>query len=348
MGLLAATSRRSALLVLALLIVSIARPPASSGAQLLWTATGNKTVLVSGTASVVGVTVTNLSPPLDDPIGCVKIAIPGEFTILAASVTSVSRGLNWSATMSGANVTATADSDLDRLTGAPDYDRLVVAITVLPLAPGAYTWKANAYVSTSCSSGGGTPLLIPMAITSLSTPAPTPTPTPAPTPTPTPASTPGPTSSPRPSATPTSTGTAATLVPSASAEPTPPDTGEPTPDPGSTGPPDPSDVPAPQPSPSDGTSAFGRGTVTLAGGSDGSGGAMEAAGADLAAAVLDSLGMGTWAVPTATFGGIGLLVILTIMAQTGGGLIWLPLIRRRIGGFGLRRSMEAGNSKAAS
>ena len=57
---------------------------------------------------------------------------------------------------------------------------------------------------------------------------------------------------------------------------------------------------------------------------------------------------GTWAVPTATFGGLGLLVIPTIMAQAGGGLIWLPLIRRRIGGFGLRRTKEAGNSKAAT
>lgn len=73
---------------------------------------------------------------------------------------------------------------------------------------------------------------------------------------------------------------------------------------------------------------------------------MEAAGADLAAAILDGLGMGTWAVPTATIGGIGLLVILTIMAQAAGGLIWLPVIRRRIGGFGLRRTKQARNSKA--
>jgi hypothetical protein len=58
--------------------------------------------------------------------------------------------------------------------------------------------------------------------------------------------------------------------------------------------------------------------------------------------------MGTCVVPTATFGGIGLLVILTILAQAGGGLIWLPLIRRRIGGFGLGRSKEAGNSRAAT
>ena len=134
MRLLAATSRRSALLMFALILAYIARPTDSWAAQL-WTFTANKAVLVSGTASVVTVTATNLSP-LIDPIGCVKVAVPGEFTIQAASVTSVSRGLQWSATKSGANVTAIADSDADRLTGATNFDRLVVAITVLPLAPG--------------------------------------------------------------------------------------------------------------------------------------------------------------------------------------------------------------------
>lgn len=88
--------------------------------------------------------------------------------------------------------------------------------------------------------------------------------------------------------------------------------------------------------------------MPLAGGSDGSGGGMDAAGADLAAAVLDSLGMGTWAVGTATVGGFALLVLLTIMVQVGGGLIWLPLIRRRIGDFGLSRTKKIGNAKAAT
>ena len=344
MGSLAATSRRSAFLILALVIASIARPADSSAAQL-WTFIGNRALLASGTAAVVNVTATNLSA-LGESIGCVKISIPGEFTILAASVTSVTGGLTWSATKSGANVTANANSAADRLVGAPDFDQLVVAITVLPLAPGSYLWSANAYATTSCSNGSGSPISIPMVITSA--PLPTPTPTPAPTPSPTPAPTPRPTTPPRPSGTPTATGTAATPTPSDSPGPTPTVTSDPTADPSSSGLAGPTDVPTPQPSPSNGTDAFGRGTVTLSGGSGGSGGAMEAAGADLAAAVMDSLGMGTWAVPTATFGGLGLLVILTIVAQAGGGLIWLPLIRRRIGGFGLRRSKEARNSSGAT
>ena len=344
MGPLAATSRRSAFLILALVIASIARPAESSAAQL-WTFIGNRALLASGTAAAVNVTATNLAA-LGESIGCVKISIPGEFTILAASVTSVTGGLTWSATKSGANVTANANSAADRLVGAPDFDQLVVAITVLPLAPGSYLWSANAYATTSCSNGIGSPISIPMVITSV--PSPTPTPTPAPTPSPTPAPTPRPTTPPRPSGTPTATGTAATPTPSDSPGPTPTVTSDPTADPSSSGLAGPTDVPTPQPSPSNGTDAFGRGTVTLSGGSGGSGGAMEAAGADLAEAVMDSLGMGTWAVPTATFGGLGLLVILTIMAQAGGGLIWLPLIRRRIGGFGLRRSKEASNSSAAT
>ncbi|TAL06332.1 MAG: hypothetical protein EPO00_11310 [Chloroflexota bacterium] len=75
---------------------------------------------------------------------------------------------------------------------------------------------------------------------------------------------------------------------------------------------------------------------------------MEAAGADLAAAVLDSLGMGTWAVGTATVGGFAMLVLLAVMAQVGGGLIWLPLIRRRIGEFGLRGAKSTRKARVST
>jgi hypothetical protein len=32
----------------------------------------------------------------------------------------------------------------------------------------------------------------------------------------------------------------------------------------------------------------------------------------------------------------GLLLVLAVIAQAVGGVLWLPVIRRRIGGFGLR------------
>ena len=55
-----ATSRRSTLLILSLLIASVARPADASSAQL-WAFTGNKALLILDTAAVVNVTATNLS-----------------------------------------------------------------------------------------------------------------------------------------------------------------------------------------------------------------------------------------------------------------------------------------------
>jgi hypothetical protein len=51
--------------------------------------------------------------------------------------------------------------------------------------------------------------------------------------------------------------------------------------------------------------------------------------------VLASLGVFAWAVPGALLGAPGLLLILVILAQSMGALSWLPLVRRKIGGFGL-------------
>jgi hypothetical protein len=48
-------------------------------------------------------------------------------------------------------------------------------------------------------------------------------------------------------------------------------------------------------------------------------------------------GLIEWAVPSLVLGVPGLLLLLAITAQSFGGLVWLPLARRRLGGFGLRR-----------
>jgi hypothetical protein len=42
-----------------------------------------------------------------------------------------------------------------------------------------------------------------------------------------------------------------------------------------------------------------------------------------------------WGVPAVVLGVPGLLLIIVVMAQSLGGLAWLPIVRRRIGGFGL-------------
>jgi len=48
-------------------------------------------------------------------------------------------------------------------------------------------------------------------------------------------------------------------------------------------------------------------------------------------------GFETWAVPAATVGGVGLLVVLFIGLQAGGTLIWVPAVRRLRGAKTSRR-----------
>jgi hypothetical protein len=48
-----------------------------------------------------------------------------------------------------------------------------------------------------------------------------------------------------------------------------------------------------------------------------------------------------WAVPGLLLSVPGMLLILAIGAQAAGALAWLPLVRRRIGGFGLRPGSAA-------
>jgi hypothetical protein len=66
---------------------------------------------------------------------------------------------------------------------------------------------------------------------------------------------------------------------------------------------------------------------------------------DLATASLGSLGALGWTVPTLVVSLPGLLLLLAIGAQALGGLVWLPLVRRKIGGFGFgrRRRRTAGS-----
>jgi hypothetical protein len=55
----------------------------------------------------------------------------------------------------------------------------------------------------------------------------------------------------------------------------------------------------------------------------------------LAAAGLGGFGMFLWAVPSLVLSVPGVLVVVVILAQAVGGFAWLPLVRRKIGGFGL-------------
>ena len=203
------------------------------------------------------------------------------------------------------------------------------------------------------------------------TPRPTPTPTPRPAATPTPTATPGPTPTPilglplplpslglpKPTPTPTPS-TRSSPTPTPTPTPTSPTRPTPTPTatPRSSATPPPAETRAPAPSPS------GRDTsaATPAGASDsGSGGASGGSGGrwrlgrqmdgseatgpviDVSLAAIDRLGSLTWAVPSLVLAVPGLLLVLAVMAQAVGGVLWLPVIRRRIGGFGLGHRRRA-------
>jgi hypothetical protein len=88
----------------------------------------------------------------------------------------------------------------------------------------------------------------------------------------------------------------------------------------------------------------------VTGGSGGSslnvGGSRDEAGpfglTDVGLVTLDGL---DWAVPTLTVTVSGLLLMLAVLAQLSTGALWLPVVRRWLGGFGVgrrkRRQAEA-------
>ncbi len=71
----------------------------------------------------------------------------------------------------------------------------------------------------------------------------------------------------------------------------------------------------------------------MAGAQPGSGAASAHAGSLLAATVSLSLNGFDWQIPGLVLSVPGLLVVTAIVLQVGGGLAWLPVIRRRVGAF---------------
>jgi hypothetical protein len=201
------------------------------------------------------------------------------------------------------------------------------------------------------------------AAASTPTPVPTPTPTPVPTPTPRPTlplpslplptlplptlplptlfPTPTPTRSPDP-------GTSATPAPSE--RPTPRPSGSPAPSNGPAGSAaPPSDGPGSTPAPSQavpgvGTTGSGGGNPPIDGGLT--------VGHDQPAPI-DGLvdpgvvgldGLIEWAVPSLVLSVPGLLLILAVLAQAVVGTLWIPVIRRWLGTFGVRRQRSPGRA----
>jgi hypothetical protein len=204
-----------------------------------------------------------------------------------------------------------------------------------------------------------TPGLVTITISPLATPAPTkPPPTPKPTPAPTPVPTPAPTATARPMPTPTPSPILPTPPPVPTLPPPSPSGAPPSATPtsepaGSTvapsGPgPSAGTQPPPRPSPRASSPALAAGrpdggspppqlTIPISPGGVAGDGA-DTGGVGLSSTSLAfSGGVFAWAVPGAVLAVPGMVVVLAVGLQVLAGAVWLPIARRRLGTFGVRR-----------
>jgi hypothetical protein len=351
--------RAAAALVASGLALVVSVSPALAALRA-WTLTALPLTLTAGATTAVDLTVTNIgSGGGGEEIGCVTVLVPGAFAIQSESIVSLPSGYTWKASDSGASGSSRLvqfQSVSGRLVGGLKLQTAVFRITAIPGSAGAYTWTGTAYNDKNCS-GGQFPTIIPIALTVVPQVLPTPTPTPAPTPTSTPAPTPTPT--PTPTSTPTPR---ATTTPAPTATPTPTRTPSPTPtpirsvDPTSTplvpSPPAPvssseSDPASPPPAAASATPSVS--APAAAGAESGPGGPslepfrLPAEDGRPVALSLSPTGVGlgiAWVVPGLVLAVPGMLLVLAVLAQAAGGLLWLPVIRRRLGSVSLRRSPD--------
>lgn len=359
---------RLALAFVAALMAAMLTPLVATAA-LLWTLTASPLAATTGTVTTFTLTATN--GDLLAEIGCVVVDVPSNFSVKSTSVAATNANGSWTASRAANQVRVKADGGGARLELLEwvrfTIDAVPMSAGSLTWASNAY---ANQDCSGSRSLIGVPPIVVvtgPAVTptpTPTPTPAPTPTPTPAPTPTPTATPTPAATSTPTPKPTlppilptlppilptlppilPTLPPILPTPAPAATPTPTPAPTGTPaTPSPGpSAVPPAASAAPGSSggsPSPSTGPEASSGPTAGGGGGSNAQPGGLTTprnlgGPADielgLATTTLGSLGTLGWTVPGLVMTVPGLLLLLAIAAQAAGGLIWLPLARRKLG-----------------
>jgi hypothetical protein len=238
--------------------------------------------------------------------------------------------------------------------------------------PRTFTYKASDGLASSSTRTVTINVSAPAA-----TPTPTPPPTPAPTPPPTPAPTPTPTPRPLPSlplpslptlplptlplpsiSIPPLPGASATPTPSigpgsspganSSATPSSSSAASASPgsNPGTGGSTDPSSTPGPGTNPS--APIGGPGSVGGVPPGDEGGFTVGFSGLGPIDGLVDVDVVGfdaflEWAVPGLVLSVPGLLLLLAVLAQAAGGLLWLPMVRRWLGGFGFRKRRSAGS-----
>ena len=323
--------------------------PASVLAARSWTVVASPDELTVDESSAVKLTVTNTSSS-GSGMECIEVTVAADFEISDAAVVSVNGQnggglLGWTAVWPGGS-TVVFKTSLG--IGALDEgDSAVFRITGTATETGPMQWTAVAsdvapLLKAACGSHDYPSTNLPFDVV-----GPTPTPTPKPTPTPTPKPTPTPT--PRPTRPPIvlpslPIPTLPPILPSPTPSATPEPTSRPTPDP-SRGP-----EASPRPTPTDdpnGPGSGGPGTDP----SDEPGAGLVVSGnggpgepeANFDGVVFDTLGglpggLVAWAYPAFAVSVPGLLLLLAVAAQAIGAFAWLPLVRRRLGDFGLGRS----------
>jgi hypothetical protein len=365
-----ATRARTRVSVIAACLLALASSGSTDAANGGWTITATPSSVIQGAATNVLMTATNISG--GSSIGCVRLTLPSAFAVSSVAIATTPPGLDWTAgapTPGGGGSTVV---QVHALTEAEilKNDGLVVTFTVRVTGTvvGSHTWAAESRDHYDCTSGIDTTTVSVSIIgaptpTSTPSPGPTPNPTPSPAPTPSPMATPPPT--PRPSPPP------ATPAPPPSATAAPVATPVPSPSAGSSSRPGESQsvrpvpsssglaaIPSGGPSPSvaglESSDAPSRPEPTRA--SNGAGRAPDAVdgdgpfsvgGTDASARRIDARlvesslmrldGLLVWAVPSLVLTGPGLLLLLAILAQIAGGAVWLPVVRRKLGAFGIRR-----------
>jgi hypothetical protein len=324
----------------------------------LWTLVASPLTMTAGQRTDVDVTSTNLGGLLPgELIGCVTVLVPSSTTVERVWDEDKPGGYDWEASSAAA-----AGGTLVTYRSISGKLGLLQSATfrarVTPTAAGTQIWQGTAYDAATCDAGVFPQINLVFTISLPALPSPTPVTSPSPGPTPMASSTPTASPTPSPTASPSlPTGPPATPTPGPSA--TPPSTAGPALSPATADTPQPSIAttrastagsgdPPTDPGQAGARPGAGAGGLTSSSGDGSVGGGgqdrLDVSGRGAAATLPDGLeltasGMGgvglfLWAVPAAALGIPGFLVVLVVLLQAGGGLIWLPLARRRIGGFG--------------
>jgi hypothetical protein len=317
--------------------------PAAVLAARSWTIAVSPDELTVDESTAVKLAATNTSSS-GSGMECVEVTVSADFEISDVAVLSVngqSGGglLGWTAVWAGGSTVAFKSTLGD---GALDEgDSAVFRITGTATQTGPMTWTAVAsdvapLIKPACGSHDYPTTSLPFDVQG---PAPTPTPTPTPQPTAKATPTPRPTRPPIVVLPSLAVPTLPPILPTARPTDTPRPTAPPTPDRSS----DAGSTRSPTPGPTDAVTAptdapGGGGGLVIAGN-----GRRGEAETDFDSDVFDTLsgmpgGLAAWAYPAFVISVPGLLLLLAVAAQALGAFAWLPLIRRRLGEFGLRRA----------